>query len=40
VSYLCATVRWKNSCGIVNFDIVFWKFNRRFDRSSWASPAK
>jgi hypothetical protein len=41
VTCLCImTVRWKNSYGIRNLDIVFWKFNRRFARPSGPSPAK
>ncbi len=34
------TFRCTNSCGIDNLVVVFWKFNRRFDRPSIPSPAK
>jgi hypothetical protein len=40
-SCLCGrTVRCTNSSGMDNLFIVFWKFNRRFDRPSSPSPAK
>ncbi len=34
------TVRCTNSWGIDNFVMVFWKFNRRFDRPSAPSLAE